>query len=216
VISGLIFDFDGVLANSEPLHAIAVENAFKEMAIPITPEDLHSAIGLSDPDFFSKMVIKYKKADDPDLVKAMLMRKRVLYMEIAQERIAPLPGVAELLEATDELPKAIATTCMQKTVNPLLENMKLRNHFRLLVGWDDVEHCKPHPEPYLKAAQGLGLKAGECMAFEDSPTGAKAAIDAGCVVTAVLTNFKRDVFDNCDFILEDFADTQRVLELIRS
>ncbi|MFH1760194.1 MAG: HAD family phosphatase [bacterium] len=213
MIKALIFDFDGVIANTEPLHARAVASVFKRMNLPVTHQDIQNAIGTPDPGFFKNMLVKYNGSVSDEIVHNMLIQKRKIYMDIAASRVKPLPGIVKLLESTASYPKAIATTCSQETVRPLLKKMGILPHFRIIIGYYDVENCKPHPEPYLKAAQGLGIPPHRCMVFEDSPTGALSALGAGCRVTGVLTNFGREHLKKCHFIIDNFKSTEKVIDL---
>lgn len=82
---------------------------------------------------------------------------------------------------------ALVTGSYRCEIEPVLDNLGWRDFFPLIVTRDDVQHAKPHPEPYLTALERLNLSAAECLALEDSPTGIRSAHDAGLTVLAVTT-----------------------------
>ena len=96
------------------------------------------------------------------------------------------PGARELLEDLHDagVPCALVTMSYQRFVAPILDRLR-PDAFAAVVTGDTVQHGKPHPEPYLAAAAALGLAPGECLAIEDSDTGARSAVAAGCTVLVV-------------------------------
>jgi HAD superfamily hydrolase (TIGR01509 family) len=96
------------------------------------------------------------------------------------------PGARELLAdlRANDVPCALVTMSWQRFVDPILEHLP-PDSFASIVTGDRVEFGKPHPEPYLKAAAELGVEPADCVAIEDSNTGAKSAVAAGCVVLCV-------------------------------
>jgi len=106
---------------------------------------------------------------------------------VLHEAVPPRPGAVEVLELTRvlDLPVALATSTQASTARRKLELAGFVDYFDVLIGGDEVTHAKPHPEPYLAAAAGLGIPPSACWAIEDSDNGVRAAQGAGAWVIQV-------------------------------
>ncbi len=181
--AAVLFDLDGTLLDTESLARTAGLQALARMGL--TP----------DPDFFDQLVGK-----DHD-TGARLLKAR--YGDLDMDRldnlwkeeserlkargIAIKPGVAELLDRLDttSLPRAVVTSSHRDSASYKLERSGLLDRFPFFIGFDDVTAAKPAPEPYLLAAQRLGVDPRACLVFEDSEPGAQAAWDAGMTVVQI-------------------------------
>lgn len=190
-----VFDFDGVIADSEPLHFAALRDALREAGVEITEEEYtHRYLAYDDRGAIRLALAHHAVPYDLDRLDVVAVRKA----EIFEERLptVPLfPGAAELIRGlAREIPLAIASGARREEIEAILEAGGLRDAFRAIVGADDVSRGKPDPEPYLRAAARLlphapNLKPEECVAFEDSMPGIVAARKAGMRVVAVTNSY---------------------------
>lgn len=181
--AAVLWDMDGTIVDTEPYWMAA------EQAIAVvhggtwTHEDAMALVG-SDL-LVSGAYIKERLglAHTPEEIVEMLLDSVVAQVHHAVPWQA---GARELLLALREagVPCALVTMSYQRLVAPILEHLPPET-FRVIVTGDMVDRGKPHPEPYLTAAAALGVEPGECVAVEDSPTGATSAAAAGCQVLVV-------------------------------
>ena len=182
----LIFDMDGVLVDSNPVHREAWAAFNRRYALETTEEMHERMYGRRNDailrDFFG-----------PDLTPAEIQTrgaaKEALYREMIQDRVEDflVPGVREFLGAHPSVPKALATNAEPENVEFVLDRSGLRTQFQAIVGGHQVRHPKPHPEIYLAASHLLGVPAANCIVFEDSHSGVQAAIAAGMRVVGICT-----------------------------
>ncbi len=179
----VIFDFDGVLVDSEPLYLRAANRVLEECGMqPATLDEQLSCIG--NPKGFAGLL--EKRGLPSERAHALRSRRREILLDLAKD-IPLLPGARDLIESLKELhtPIGLATGTRRIVLDALLETTSLRNAFDTVVAYEDVDEHKPHPAPYLLAAKNLGVHARECVAIEDSTHGIASAKAAGCIVVAV-------------------------------
>src|SRR5207302_10973705 len=110
-----------------------------------------------------------------------------IFPEILRTRLAPMPGLVELLEALEKhrIPKGIATSSRRSFVERVLGAFNYEPRFSPILTSEDITHGKPHPEIYLKAAERLTVAPSEMMVLEDSENGCRAAVAAGAITVAI-------------------------------
>ena len=181
----ILFDFDGVLLDSEPVHFECWQRMLQPFGIRFDWETYtKQCVGVSD---YEMLVLLGRQADPPVPAERLWQeypRKNALFVERILER-PPLPEATRALleELHEELPLAVVSSSSRREVVTLLENLELRRFFRTVVCSEDVTHHKPDPEPYRIAAQRLG--AQRPLAVEDSESGEQAAKAAGFDVIRV-------------------------------
>ena len=176
----VIFDNDGVIIDSEPLHIEADLRILAGYGVHWEPEALHRFIGVKDVEMWRILKDELNLPDSPEDMK---LRKAAIRDEIfTPGRIRPIDGIPELFAAlkTAGWKIAVASSSQRHLIGPWLETMGLAGQLDAFVAGDDVANGKPSPEPYLKAAALLGLEPGDCTAIEDSPHGVASAKSAGC------------------------------------
>jgi len=193
-LTTIVFDFDGVIADTESLHL----RAFKEV-FGARQWTLHDSV------YFDK----YLGYDDEGLVRAFNDDERLGLDDRAIDRFVREKSevFAKYLEKGDVLfPDArasiariagrfrvgIASGALKAEIQHILQAAGLIQHFPVIVSAEDVAQCKPHPEPYLTAARALGVSPAECLAIEDSPPGLEAARTAGMRTIGVTTTTTRE------------------------
>jgi HAD superfamily hydrolase (TIGR01509 family) len=183
---GVVFDLDGVLADSEGLHVEAWKATLTELEVPWQKVPLGAWVGVPDAEIVGPAVEEYRIPLGPA---ELLERKRSAFRDLVSRKLEPFPGVREALAELDSRPLGLATASPRRETELMLSVMGLRARFPVTVTGDDVSHPKPHPETYLRAAGGLGLPPERCLALEDSPVGLRAALAAGLTGLAVTNTY---------------------------
>jgi HAD superfamily hydrolase (TIGR01509 family) len=191
----VLFDFDGVLVNSEPLHFQALRDALLPEQIVID-EEIYAKEYLAQDDrgAIRTALANSGRSCDPVRMGAIQDRKSRCF-EALMPQVSFFPGARELVRALQrEVPLAIASGALTSEIDALLRAGGLRDAFSAIVGADQVGQGKPHPEPYLTAmarvaAHAPGLRPEECLVFEDSMPGIAAALAAGMQVVAVTNSY---------------------------
>jgi beta-phosphoglucomutase len=194
-LRAVIFDFDGVLVNSEPLHFQALRDALLPEEIVID-EEIYAREYLAQDDrgAIRLALAKSGRPCDPKRMGEIQDRKSRCF-ETLMPRVAFFPGARELVRALQrDVPLAIASGALSSEIDALLQAGGLRDAFSAIVGADQVRQGKPHPEPYLTAmarvaARAPQLRPEECLVFEDSMPGIAAALAAGMKVVAVTNSY---------------------------
>jgi HAD superfamily hydrolase (TIGR01509 family) len=191
----VVFDFDGVLVNSEPLHFRALREALLGDGIAITEEEyLREYVAYDDRGSIRIALERHRRAVSDERIGALAAAKAEAFERLMGE-VPFYPGARELVRAlAAEVPVAIASGARREEIERILEAGGLRDAFVAVVGADDVARTKPHPEPYQRAFALIaprvgGLVPAECVAFEDTIPGIAAARAAGMKVIGVAQTY---------------------------
>ena len=182
----LIFDLDGVIVHSSPLHREAWIAFNRRYGLETSEVMLRRTHGWRNDrivrDFFGDGL-------PPEEVAARGAAKEQLYREMVADRIEQtlVPGLRPFLDLYRGSPMAVASNAEPENVNFLLDRAGLRTYFRVVVDGHQVSHPKPHPEIYLRAAALLDIAPANCIVFEDSHIGTAAARAAGMRVIGIRT-----------------------------
>lgn len=221
----IIFDFDGILVDSEPL----IMKLIQEMAA-------REGWALSEDEYFGD----YLALDDRGVIEhlwrthgrplsishrnELLAWKANAYEKIIHDGLPAIPGAAEfVLDAANRFPLAIASGSLRAEIEHLLRKLGLREKFAVLATADDCERSKPDPEVYLKALSRLqelpqlrepALEPIECLAIEDAPLGVVAAQAAGMKCLALAHSRHQADLQHADWVASGFSDVN--LEAIRA
>ena len=184
----LIFDMDGVIVDSNPMHTEAWSRFNRRYGIETTDAMIQRMYGRRN----DEIVRDYFGGDLSDEeVAARGRAKEALYRQLIAERMEELlvPGVREFIERHRDLPMAVASNAEPENVNFVLDRAGLRPYFRAVVDGHQVRNPKPHPDIYLLAARLLDVLPERCIVFEDSPSGAAAGSAAGMKVIGLSTTY---------------------------
>jgi beta-phosphoglucomutase family hydrolase len=203
-IKALLFDMDGVMLNSNPLHRDAWTEYNQRHGIVTTPEMRLRISGKRN----DEVVRDFFGADLSDEeVMAHGRAKEALYRGLMGERLpgAIVPGIEAFLARHGALKTALVTNAEPANVNFVLDGSGLRRYFDAVVTGDDVQLPKPHPDIYLRAAELLRVAPSDCVVFEDSPIGVAAALAAGMRVVGVATS--EPDLAGASLMIADFTDS---------
>lgn len=180
----VIFDMDGLLVDSEPVWMIADRELLTARGLHVDETIHHSLTGLRMNDFWTHAAERYGIQEEP----AVLIDEVVSRMhELIPIHVTPRPGAPELLAFLRErgVPCAVASSSPNAIINDVLASQRWDDYFSIRCSGDEVETGKPAPDIYLEAARRLGVNPTRCLALEDSPNGARAAVAAGMICYAV-------------------------------
>jgi beta-phosphoglucomutase len=206
MITGVLFDMDGVLLDSEEFITRAGMLMFKEKGFDVKESDFKPFTGMGENRFLGGVAEKYNIPFDQEKDKS---RAYAIYEKISHGRLKPLPGVREFIEKCRQkkLKLAVATSADEVKMRINLRETGLSEKlFDVLVNGLEVQHKKPHPEIYLLAAKRLGLDPASCLVVEDAISGLKAAKAAGCRCLAITSSFSADDFAEADWIVRDLSE----------
>ncbi len=182
--SAVIFDLDGVIWDGEPLYHRAFDVILEPYGVTVSNEEYTNVIGSSVEAAWA-WVLKQKRIDEP--VEKFLRPYDDAVMQLLREPIEPLPGVRELLRDLHarKIPVGLASASLRNWIDATLAGLDLENQFAATVAANEVEHAKPAPDIYLRAAELLGVDPETCVAFEDTMFGTQSAKSAGMFVVQV-------------------------------
>jgi len=197
----IVFDLDGTLADTEPLHIEVWLDIIEKEGLSFDEAWMHQWIGSSDRTIASYVCehhLYQRKVEDLQHIKQVAYRSR------AESEARLFPGVMDYLPAIRSLvPVGLATNSSRVDVDVIFRATGLHHYLDAVVTANDVQHMKPDPEPYARAARLLGIPASNCLALEDSPAGVHSARKAGLFTLAVTNSHTPAQLADADKILED-------------
>ncbi|MCS6967378.1 MAG: HAD family phosphatase [Cytophagales bacterium] len=205
---GFIFDMDGVIVDSNPYHKMALEQFCQQVGISITQEVLlHKVYGRANKEWLPELLGKELSEEE---IEHYGTEKELLYQQLYRPYIRPVPGLFQFLQLLTErkFPCAVATSAPRMNVDFTLQHTGLSHFFELVLDQSHVSKGKPHPEIYLKTSAALGLPPSQCIVFEDSLAGVRAARAAGCKVVGVLTTHRAEELTEAQITIADFTNLQ--------
>jgi HAD superfamily hydrolase (TIGR01509 family) len=214
MINAVIFDLDGVLIDSEPLHAMADNQLLIDSGI-IAPDNYFDRfVGLSNWDMWTEIKREYNIAlSNEELMELQMPMKLKLLKEMDFE---PVRGVTGLLEELKKrgVPMAIASSSPRLFIENVIQKIGVAEYFTICISGEEVEHSKPEPDIFLKAAELLNVNPLACAVIEDSASGTVAAKRAGmkCIGYRNLNSGNQDL-SQADHIVDEISSSE-ILHLL--
>jgi len=213
--SAVIFDFDGVIVNSEPLHCRAFQEVLRAEGIELSERDYYAdLIGFDDRGAFRYLFQKHRGNIDASVVERLISNKTRRMQEMIRGGEAkPLPGVAEFVRRLRETPLAICSGALRAEIEMMLDGIGLRENFPIIVAAEDVAIGKPDPSGYLLALRhiseriGRSLESRDALVVEDAPTVIESARAAGFKVVGVTTTYPADRLTHAHWVVESLRPT---------
>ncbi len=208
----VLFDFDGVIVNSEPLHFLAFHEVLRSEGVDLAEQEYYrEIIGFDDRGAFQHIYVVRGMELEPKVMLRLLTRKSQVMMDLIRERRhEALPGAAEFVRALwRNCPLAICSGALREEVEILLEGVSLRDCFKVIVAAEDVTRGKPDPQGYHLAAKRLSekldhaLEPSECLVVEDAPAVVRSVKKAGFGTLAVASTCSPEKLSDADFVVPD-------------
>ena len=218
MLRAILFDFNGVLVDDEPLHLELFQQVLGEEGIDLTTEDYYAHyLGFDDHGCFKAALGAADVEASPEQLSQLIERKAGYYQKRVEQQGFPVyPGGPELIaQAADAgLPLGVVSGALQVEIEGALEQLGLRSCFKTIVAADHVEESKPHPMGYRRGLEHLNtlpplpprpLEAREVLAIEDSPAGLEAATACGLATLGVAQTYPAEKLVGADRVVEAMA-----------
>ncbi len=208
-VKALVFDMDGTLAATEPLHMDAWLTVLGNHGMEVDEDWFQQWVGLSDAILAASVVNDYDLGVGQETLQH---EKRTLFWAKARSSAELFPGVLDGLSALrQKYPIALCTSSSDKDAEAVFSNTGLDQFFETIVTSDRVANLKPDPSPYLLACRELGMNPAQCVALEDSPAGVTAAKRAGLYVIGLTTSKEPEELKGAHII---FPETRQAMDWI--
>jgi beta-phosphoglucomutase len=219
IISAVLFDLDGLLADTEDLHVKAYGIAFAKCGIALSDEEIYRGMGVSTRENVKRIFREHNLALER-LEEIVALRYDSYYNLVQSTPISFMDGAADCLQYVKEkgLRSALVTSSIKKHGIAVLTNLQehadlanpLPEYFDVQVFGDEIKRSKPDPEIYLEALERLNIPPETCIAFEDSEVGVLSAKSAGLSVFAVPNKYTaRHSYDKADRVIGSLGDIVR-------
>jgi beta-phosphoglucomutase-like phosphatase (HAD superfamily) len=230
MLRAIIFDFDGIIVDSEPLIMRLTQRMAALEDWAVSDEEYYgNYLALDDRGIIEHLYQSHGRPIDPARRDELMEWKFRLYAEAIREGLPPMAGAIEFVNKVGrQFPLAIASGSLRSEVEHLLQKLGLREKFAVVATAEDCERSKPDPQIFLKALAGLQrlppfhvgtkgekgkrekvsgpLQAAECLAIEDAPAGVHAAHAAGMRCLALAHSRSVEALQHADWVCREFAD----------
>jgi HAD superfamily hydrolase (TIGR01509 family) len=225
ILQAVFFDFDGVIANSEPLHLRAYQAVLQADGIDLSPAEYYARyLGYDDVGLFEALAKDRRLSLTDEKIDAWMAMKASIVEEMLKSDSILFPGAAACVRTLAEtVPLAVASGALEPEIEMVLEHANLRQCFAAIASASDGVRGKPDPDLYLLAMAKLQersrepLVAGSCIAIEDSHWGLEAARRAGLRCVAVTHTYPRAQLDKADLIVDTLSEVtlSKIEDLLR-
>lgn len=213
MLSAVIFDFDGIIVDSEPMHFRAFNEVLNPVDIEITWEDYCEIyIGFDDRDAFREAFMKNDRKSGEIEMKRLIEEKAAVFQKYIREGdVTALPGAVELIKSIPvRLPVALCSGALREDIDPIIQGLKIDGCFSKIVTAEDTPKSKPDPAPYQLTCEKLGIDdPATVVAIEDTPAGIMSAKGAGLKVLAVTNSYDRDYLMEADAVTDSLENVSR-------
>lgn len=217
MLKAIIFDFNGVILDDEPLHFQSMRDAVAEVGILITREEYwEKYLPLDDMRCLEAISNNHRAALTAEMQAAVLKQKSIFYHRLLSDKFPLFPGAAEIIRSTSlKYPLALASGARREEIETTLRATDLRDCFRIIVAAEDFTLGKPHPESFLLALRGLNealdgtmpkILPGECLVIEDSVGGVDGARAAGMMCLAVANSYPANDLQRANRVVSSLED----------
>lgn len=207
MVKAIVFDFDGVLVDTEPLHYRAFVESVRHLGVDFDyARYMERYVGFDDRDGFRAIGRDFNVAIAESDLPVLIASKAHIFEQVVAEGVQPIPGTVELAEgASRVVPVGLCSGATAHDIDlilPRLGQKGLAGVFTARVTADDVSHSKPDPMSYRLVCHRLGLLPGDCVAIEDTPAGIESAKGAGLRVVGLAGGFDRKALGRADRVVE--------------
>ena len=204
-IRAVIFDFDGVIAETEHIHIQAEKQTMLKYGVKISEDELHEFTGTTARYMFTELIRRYGLSTTYDEI---FNEKDKTMFKLLENDVQPTRGVIELLWRLKKknIKLGIGSSSHRKLITYVLKKLEIENLFEAVIGAEDITYGKPNPEIFLKCARMLGTDPAQCLVVEDAALGLQAAKAAGMICLGYRNphSGKQDLA-KADFVTDDFT-----------
>ncbi len=208
MLKAVIFDMDGVIVNSEPLHHLAYKNMFKEFKLEVSNSLYESFTGQSTHSICKQLCEIFNLNDDPNLL-VQSKRKHFKVIFDNDTSFQMIDGALELIQDYfyNKITLVLASSASMTNIDRVFEKFDLNKYFKSKISGADLKESKPNPEIFVKAAKLTGHSKEECIVIEDSTNGIVAAKSAGIYCVGYNSfNSKNQNYDNANIVITDLNE----------
>jgi HAD superfamily hydrolase (TIGR01509 family) len=217
MLRAIIFDFDGIVADNEPIHCAMFQRVLGEIGLFMSKEEYYADyLGYDDKGCFAAFLTAHARPFSQATIDELVARKAQAYLDYIKQHLVICPGVRELVrEAAGQYRLAIASGALRHEIEFILEQAGIRKEFQHITSAEDITRGKPDPESYLHALAALNrlepvgqptLKAEDCLVIEDSIPGIRAGHAAGMKVLAVANTHPIQDLHEAEAVTPSLAD----------
>jgi beta-phosphoglucomutase len=216
-LEAVIWDMDGVLADTASYHFLAWQAIFAKRDISFTEADFQRGFGTRN-----DAIIRNKLGEKtPDTeIETIAREKEATFRRLIGKDIKPLPGVLKLLSQLHDrgIKMAIASSAVIENLRLIVGSLGIESYFEAIITGREVTESKPSPQVFLLAAQRLGVEPANSIVFEDAVAGVKAAKSAGMHCVAITSTHSREKLAEADLIVDSLAEVsvKDLEKLVRS
>jgi beta-phosphoglucomutase len=214
----VIFDFDGVIVDTEPLHYKAFQGVLEPLGIGFPWEEyVDTYMGFDDRDAFAEAFRAHGKNLDEQRLTELMASKSGIFQDVIRDGVHAYPGAVSLITSlhASGIPLAISSGALLSDITPILLRLAIAHCFPHIITADDVRKSKPDPESYVLAWKRLShahpeklSTPGKCLAIEDTPAGIRSAKRAGLSVLAVTNSYKAKELAEADSITDSLENVR--------
>ena len=216
MLRAVIFDFNGIIVDDEPIHFELFRRVFAEEGIDLGKDAYYERyLGFDDRGAFSFGYFEHNRPLNHEKLTELIDRKAVYYQEAIRNHVAIFPGVKKLVaDLANSLPLAVASGALRHEIETILATAGLIDHFTAIVSAEDVERGKPEPDIFLKALAALNaqatdaIQARQCVVIEDSKEGIKGARRAGMKCLAVTNSHPAELLGEADSVVNSLEEVE--------
>ena len=208
MIKAIVFDFDGVLADSEPLHLRAYQQVLSPLGVTLSRDEYYGRyLGYDDEGVFTKLAAVHGVELDARRLQSLIADKGRVFDAMIESGEVLYPGASDCVaRMAAAYPLGIASGALRHEIEAILRSGRLSPHFRFIVASGDTPEGKPAPDPYIRAAALHGRAPHECIAIEDSHWGIESARTAGLRCIAITHTYPRDQLSMADAVVDSLAE----------
>lgn len=190
MIQAVLFDFNGVVIDDEPLHRKAYQEALAAEGISLTDSEYYDSLGMDDETFVRAAFVRAGRELSDEMIRAVIERESALHRQMIDGELPLFPGVVTFIKALARLyPLGVVSMSRREQIDYVLKRAALDKFYEVVVSAEDVQVCKPDPTCYKRglerlnerraAARAAPFRPEECLVIEDSPPGIEAGRGAG-------------------------------------
>lgn len=201
ISKAVIWDMDGVIADTAPYHLRAWQEVFRKRGKSYTEDDFRSNFGKRNDTIIRNILGSQATAEE---MKAIATEKEISFRESARGNLKPLPGAIELLRSLREhgFSQALGSSAPIENIRLVTQQLGIEGFFPVIVSGRDVKEGKPSPQGFLLAAEKLGTAPRDCVVIEDATAGVTAAKRAGMRCIAVTNTSPKAKLANADLVVD--------------